>query len=123
LVVLGESAGATTLGFCPRDRRNPEIQGELVIGPDSLFQSARWQFVVPHDANDAGGEATFDVGRLDGKLFLLPIRGSFWYGIGHGRYDQERYERLGWRLGHSSDEAVVTWDAIGDQTAPDFRRR
>ena len=116
LVMLGESAGATTIGFCARDRKQPDIDGELVIGPDTLFRSARWQFRVPHDGNDAGGEATFDVGRLDGNFFLVPIRGSSWYRSGRERYDQERFERLAWRLGHSQAEATVGWDAHGDQT-------
>lgn len=122
-VVLGQSDGSSTLGFCSRDQKKPGIEGELVIGPDSLLRSARWQFLVPHDANDAGGEATFDVGRLDGNLFLVPIRGSFWRSTGHGRYDQQRYERLGWRLGHTPTEAAAGWDAIGDQTTPDAQRR
>jgi hypothetical protein len=115
LVVLGESAGSTTIGFCARERRQPDIDGELVIGPDTLFRSARWQFRVPHDGNDAGGEATFDVGRLDGNAFLVPIRGSSWSRSRRGRYEQERFERLGWRLAHTQAEAAVRWDAVGDQ--------
>ena len=116
LVVLGESAGSTTIGFCARDREQPDIDGELVIGPDTLFRSARWQFRVPHDGNDAGGEATFDVGRLDGNSFLVPIRGSSWFKSRRGRYEQERFERLGWRLAHTQAEAAVRWDAVGDQS-------
>lgn len=116
LTMLGESGGATTLGFCARNRKQPDIDGELVVGPDSLFRSARWQFRVPHDANDAGGEATFDVGRLDGNVFLVPIRGSSWFRSSRGRYEQERFERLGWRLGGTQSEAAVAWDARGDQS-------
>ena len=60
-------------------------------------------------------ERTFDVGHLDGKIFLVPIRGSFWTRGSRGRYDQERHERLGWRLGRTASGAAVTWNSVGEQ--------
>lgn len=117
-VVLGHSGDATLLGFCPRDREGPEIEGELQIGADTLFRAARWSFRVPHDDEDAGGEATFGLGRFEGAQYLVAVRGSFWRRARPGFYNQDRFERLAWRLGRSVNEANTGWTARGDLSTP-----
>ena len=104
---LGQSGEATILGFCARQRDQAEIEGELLIAPDGLFRSARWFYRVPHDDEDAGGEATFTQTTFEGRQYLVAVRGSSWRRAGKNLYNQERYERFGWRLGHTDAEARI----------------
>lgn len=97
-VVLGRSAGASVIGFCPRDPSTPEIMGELQIGADTLLRAARWSFQVPHDDEGAGGEAAFSVTRFENTDYLVSIRGSAWRRAGRDLYNQDRFELFSWRL-------------------------
>lgn len=62
---------------------------------------------VPHDDEDAGAEATFGRTSFEGKQYLVAVRGSSWRRAGKNLYNQDRYERFGWRLGHTQEEAHV----------------
>ncbi|MDQ2667207.1 MAG: hypothetical protein M3Z05_14500 [Gemmatimonadota bacterium] len=97
-VVLGTSASATVIGFCPRDYSDAEIEGELQITPDGVLRSARWSFRVPHDDEDAGGESTFTSVAFEGRSYLLAIRGSSWVRATPTLYNQTRFEVSSWRL-------------------------
>jgi hypothetical protein len=116
--MLGRTAHSTIIGYCPRQRSDAEIQGELEIGDDSLFRAGRWTFLVRHDDEDAGAEATFGVGVFEGRRLLVAIRGSSWRSAGQGHYEQERFELTGWRFGHSEASARVDWSTSGDANVP-----
>jgi hypothetical protein len=98
LVVLGSSGASTIIGFCPRGKSEAEIEGELQVGPDSLLSAARWQFVVSHDDEDAGGETTFAPTTHEGHSYLIAIRGSNWRRARPNLYNQTRFERVRWEL-------------------------
>jgi len=116
-VVLGHSGEATTLGFCARTRSSPDIDGELEISSDTSMLGARWSFRVPHHADDAGGEATFGVARLDGARYLVAVRGSEWRRVRRDLFDQRRYVLDAWKFGHTPDQAWLgTWHANGDRS-------
>ncbi|CAN5525707.1 hypothetical protein BH09GEM1_BH09GEM1_00090 [soil metagenome] len=44
---------------------------------------------------------------FEGKQYLVAVRGSSWRRAGKQLYNQDRYERFGWRLGHSLEEARI----------------
>jgi hypothetical protein len=96
--ILGRSEGATIIGFCPKQRDEAEVKGELLIGDDHLLRGARWFVQLPHDDEDAGGEATFVATPFDGGLFVVAIRGSTWRRAGKNLYNQDRFERSSWSL-------------------------
>jgi hypothetical protein len=98
LVTLGETSDATILGFCPRNDSEADLQGELQIARDGLLTSARWFFHVPHDDEDAGGDATFAPTRYEGRDYLVAIRGASWRRAGKNIYNQRRFERVQWVL-------------------------
>ena len=107
ITMMGRSGEATILGFCAREHEQAEIEGELLVGPDGLLRAARWFGRVPHDDEDAGGEATLGRPAFEGRQYLVAVRGSSWRRAGKNLYNQERYERFGWRLGHTLEEAHV----------------
>jgi hypothetical protein len=113
-VVLDSSHGATVVGFCPRTHGEPEIEGELAIGSDSLFEAARWTFLVPRDGDDAGGEVSFAIGHYLRTPFLVAVRGSFWRRSGRSRYAQRSFELDSWRFGRSVAEVQTGWQPLGD---------
>jgi hypothetical protein len=115
MTVLARTEDAITIGFCPRARSDADIEGELQIGADTTFRAARWQFVVGHDDEDAGGEATFGVARMDAVPYLIAIRGSAWRRADRGHYEQERFEHRGWRLGRTLADIQIDWEARGDR--------
>ena len=98
LVVLGRTENTTLLGFCPRNDSQPDLQGELQVGIDATLMSARWFFHVPHDDEDAGGEATFAPTMLEGREYVVAIRGSSWRRAGKNLYNQRRFERVRWDI-------------------------
>lgn len=98
--VLGHSGDATTLGFCARSRARPELEGELEVSADTLLLGARWSFRMPHDDEDAGGEATFGESHLGGARYLVAVTSSTWRRVRSGRYEQERYVLEAWKFGH-----------------------
>lgn len=98
MAVLGRTGTATIIGFCARDYAQAEIEGELQIGADSLLLAARWSFRVPHDDEDAGGEANFALTPYKGDSYLVAIRGSTWRRARPNLYGQSRFERVRWSL-------------------------
>lgn len=69
---------------------------------------------MPHDGDDAGGEATFRVATYQGRRFLVAVTGSFWRSAGGDRYDQSRHTLLGWRFGRADEATNVGWAPLGD---------
>ena len=98
MVVLGRTESTTIIGFCPQDDSQADVQGELQIGVNASLMGARWLFRVPHDDEDAGGEATFAPTVYDGREYIVAISGAFWRRIGKNLYDQRRFERVRWVL-------------------------
>ena len=96
--VLGRNGDATVVGFCPVQQREPDIRGELLIGDNGELRGARWFVLVPHDDEDAGGEATFVITEVRGKRYLVAIRGATWRRATKNLYNQERFERTSWKL-------------------------
>ena len=116
-IVLGHSGDATILGFCARARSGPDIDGELEIGSDTLFLGARWSFQLPHDQEDAGGDATFGVAKLDGARYLVAVRSAEWRRVRRDLYDQTRYVLDAWKFGHTPQQAWLgTWHENGDRS-------
>jgi hypothetical protein len=116
--MLGVNGDARVLGFCALDTRGPEIEGEMQIDADSTLRAARWQFRVPRDDEDAGGEVWFGMARHGGQRYLIGVRGSRWARADRGHYEQHRYELLGWRLGSTPEESRTGWVGRGDLGAP-----
>ena len=111
MVVLGRTESATIIGFCPQDDSQADLQGELQIGVNASLMSARWSFRVPHDDDDAGGEAMFVPTVYDGREYILAISGAFWRSIGKNLYDQRRFARVQWGIAQtqlSCRYAIVT---------------
>jgi hypothetical protein len=107
LTVLDVVDGNTTLGFCPMTRDETEIQGELVIGPDSLFRSGKWTYLVPHDCgDDAGAEAVFGTSYLDGAQLLVAVQGSTWRREGRDQFRQSRFALSSWKFGRIPSDAL-----------------
>lgn len=98
LVVLGRTESTTIVGFCPQDDSQADVQGELQIGANASLLGARWSFRVPHDDEDAGGEATFAPTVYDGREYIVAIAGASWRRIGRNLYNQSRFERVRWIL-------------------------
>ncbi len=98
LVVLGATESMTIIGFCPQDESQADVQGELQIGVNAALMGARWLFRVPHDDEEAGGEATFAPTLYDGREYLVAIRGSSWHRVGKNLYSQMRFEHARWEL-------------------------
>ena len=118
-LVLGHSGDATTLGFCARSRSEPEIEGELEVGSDTLLLGARWSFRLPHDEEDAGGEATFGEAHLDGARYLIAVTSASWRRVRAGLYEQERHALDAWKFGHTDREAQLqSWSDKGDRSMP-----
>jgi hypothetical protein len=116
-VVLGHSGDATTIGFCATSRAEPEIEGELEVSSDTLLLGARWSFRVPHDDEDAGGEATFGESRLDGARYLVAVSTATWRRVRPRLYEQERLVLDGWKFGHTDLEArLESWTDRGDRS-------
>ena len=116
-IVLGHSGDATILGFCAQARSGPDIDGELEVGADTVFLGASWSFCLPHDQEDAGGEATFGVAHLEGAQYLVAVRSSMWRQVRRDLYDQTRYVLDAWKFGHTPEQAWLgTWHADGDRS-------
>jgi hypothetical protein len=105
LTVLGHSAGATVVGFCPIDASSAEIEGELQIGPGATLLAARWFFRVPHDDEDAGGESTFTTVPFEESSYLVGVRGSTWVRATPKLYNQRRFAIASWRLSRPADNS------------------
>ena len=98
MTVLGRNESTTIIGFCPRDDSQADLRGELEIGTNALLTGARWFYHVPHDDEDAGGEASFAPTPFEGRDYLVAIRGSFWRRAGKNLYNQRRFERVKWEI-------------------------
>jgi hypothetical protein len=98
MTVLGRNESTTIIGFCPRDDSQADLRGEMEIGVNSLLTGARWFFHVPHDDEDAGGEAAFAPTTYGGHEYLVAIRGTSWRRAGKNLYNQRRFERVRWEL-------------------------
>jgi hypothetical protein len=58
---LARSAEGMVIAFCPRRelRRQPGIEGRLVLSPDTSLAEAEWRFRTPEPREDAGGRVVF----------------------------------------------------------------
>jgi hypothetical protein len=104
--ILGRAGDATVVGFCPTRGGEVDVRGELLIGDDHRLHGARWFVQVPHDDEDAGGEATFVATQFEGQSFVVAVRGSTWRRAGRNLYNQDRFERSSWWLSRSSSASA-----------------
>jgi hypothetical protein len=122
-VVLDSSSSGTVIGYCPRSSREPAIRGEIVVASDSSLSGARWEFLVPHDGDDAGGEASFTVGHFLGARYLIANRGSTWrQNGGRKRYALTSFELDNWRIGRTREGVSTGWIPRGDMNSPPQHR-
>lgn len=108
--ILAQSAGQTTLAFCPRDRlrRTGQIQGTLTLRPDTTLNYARWVFQTPDPMEDAGGEASYLPPDPAFGRALLAGETVFWRKSGAAYYFEAK-AFAGWRrwfLGSAGQPAV-----------------
>lgn len=100
---LGPSSG--TLGrqllFCPRDRKQPALEGAMELAPDSSVARVRWLFVTPKPREDAGGEVVLVPPGSSTVRRLVPTRSVYWRRLaGYGdRYYQDEATYQGWYWG------------------------
>lgn len=94
--VVGEDGGPRLL-FCPVSRQEPWIEGALDVSADTALRRARWRYVTPKPAHDAGGEVTY-VPRDPARrvALLVPATSVFW--------------RLQGASGYYYQEALVHWE-------------
>ena len=78
--ILSQSADQTAIVFCPRDRlrRTGQIQGILVLRPDTTLSHARWTFRTRAPNEDAGGEASYYLPDAAFGRALLARETAFW---------------------------------------------
>lgn len=112
LSIVSSSPEETVLAFCPRNRRQPFMEGTLVVSADSTFAEAAWSFTTPRPKESAGGEVFFAPppdDRGGPRPHLLAARGVFW-------------RRLGGRdLFYQRAEVLLNW-SISDDSRPPPRR-
>lgn len=97
--IIGSGADQITLGFCPRERmrRTGQIEGRLVLHPDTTLNWARWSFRTPRPDEDAGGEASYYPPARELGSALLARETLFWRKTNGGRYYFESRMFSGWR--------------------------
>jgi hypothetical protein len=96
--IISQSAGQTTIAFCPRDRlrRTGQIQGTLVLRSDTTLSHARWNFQTPDPKEDAGGEASYLPPNPAFGRALLAQETAFWRKSGAAYYFEAK-AFAGWR--------------------------
>ncbi len=100
LSLVSQSPDRMVIAFCPRERlrRTGQIQGTLVLRPDTTLSSARWRFHTPEPREDAGGEASYVPPDPEYGRALLTQETFFWRRSGSaGLYYFEARAFSGWR--------------------------
>ena len=98
--VAGSGEEGTIVAFCPRERlaEHGQIEGTLVLAPDTTLAAARWTFRTRRPVEDAGGEARyFPPDAALGNL-LLARETLFWRGTTGDRYYFEARRFSLWRV-------------------------
>lgn len=95
------SAGEeTVIGYCPKDRKLPGLEGTLRVASDGSFVEARWRFWNPvRNSEDAGGDLVFaprDPENTHG--LLLAAQGLFWRRLPSGLYYQVSQDYSHWTV-------------------------
>lgn len=89
----------TTIAFCPRERmgRTGQVQGTLVLAPDTTLHLARWTFRTPRPDEDAGGEASYHPPDPALGNALLARETVFWRKTNPPGYYFEARTYTGWQ--------------------------
>ena len=100
LSIAGTGEDGTILAFCPRERpgENGQIEGTLVLAPDTTLAAARWTFRTGRPVEDAGGEARYHPPDAALGNLLLAQETLFWRGTTGGRYYFEARRFSLWRV-------------------------
>jgi hypothetical protein len=98
LTQLAERGDIVVLGFCPRGRGAPAIEGTMTLTRDGILRSARWLYRTPRPRDEAGGEVDYlPPSPATGNL-LLARRSLFWRALfGRFHFREDRY--TGWEVG------------------------
>ena len=100
LSILHQGADrTTTIAFCSRERmgNTGQIQGTLVVAPDTTLHLARWTFRTPRPDEDAGGEASYYAPDPALGNALLARETIFWRKTNPPRYYFEGNKYSGWQ--------------------------
>jgi hypothetical protein len=96
--IVSQGPEQTILAFCPRERLRGtgQVQGTLVLRPDTTLSLARWAFQTPNPREDAGGEASYFLPDPALGRALLARETAFWRKSGR-KYYFEAKAFTGWR--------------------------
>jgi hypothetical protein len=99
--VVDGNAAVQQVGFCPADRKQPEIEGILEVADGSAIVRATWRFVTPRPLEEAGGEATIAPPPTESgaRPLLLPVTGLYWRKLWNNHFHQSAYLFDAWRIG------------------------
>jgi hypothetical protein len=89
LSVISRDEHEMVIAFCERSRKQPYMEGLMMVAADTTLVKATWRFFAPAPAADAGGEVFFErVGSSTSGHVLLPARGLTWEMTDGGQYAQ-----------------------------------
>jgi hypothetical protein len=109
LSLVRTAVGELIVGFCARAdlRRQPSIEGQLVLNPDTTLAEAQFRFRTPSPSEDAGGRVQFlPPSRHPEGVFLLPARGVYYL-----RKSLNYFEKL---------DDYVDWKTAPSRVRPDL---
>jgi hypothetical protein len=104
---LSRSAEGMVIAFCPRRelRRQPAIEGRLILSADTSLAEAEWRFRTPEPAEDAGGRVVFMPHEPGAPL--RPRTGVSYLRDGAG-YSETVREYLEWRWAADPDSRTLS---------------
>jgi hypothetical protein len=84
--------------FCPRDRRQPWIEGEFKLAEDGSILWARWRYGAKVPGVETGGVATFLSPAADRSMPLLTATFLTWQERPNGMVARRAAEYSAWRV-------------------------
>jgi hypothetical protein len=87
--------------FCPRDAKQPALEGSMELAPDGSVARIQWQFVTPKPREGAGGEVMLVPPGSGSIRRLVPSRSVYWRRLSDrtDRYYQDAAIYRGWYWG------------------------
>ena len=94
----------SVITFCPRDRKQNNIEGVLIVSADAALTAARWRFRTKKKDEGASGEAVFAPPPAMVPTYLFPVFSTFWRRHRMRDMYYVRQEEYGiWRVGTNDD--------------------
>ncbi|HWK90088.1 MAG TPA: carboxypeptidase regulatory-like domain-containing protein [Longimicrobium sp.] len=96
--IVDHDPARPVIGFCPRGRPRDtgQIEGALVLRPDTTLGEARWTFRTPRPDEDAGGEASYYPPNPGLGNALLARESLFWRKTNPPHYYFESHAFTAW---------------------------